>query len=70
MRGHHIYKEIWTPVIGEDLMCEREPVDPYAVAVINDSSLVEMDPRPRHHPLQDPPVLQSRGTLFKRLQNL
>ena len=37
MRGHHIYKEIWTPVIGEDLMFEREPsnsMDPYAVAVI------------------------------------
>ena len=39
MRGHHVhvYKEIWTPVIGKDLMCEREPsnsVDPYAVAVI------------------------------------
>ena len=37
MRGHHVYKEIWTPVIDEDLMCEREPsnsVDPYAVAVI------------------------------------
>ena len=37
VRGHHVYKEIWKPVIGEDLMREREQsnsVDPYAVAVI------------------------------------
>ena len=35
VRGHHVYKEIWTPVIGEDLMCESSnSVDPYAVAVI------------------------------------
>ena len=36
-RPTRIYKEIWAPAIGEDLMCEREPsnsVDPYAVAVI------------------------------------
>jgi len=37
IRGHHIYKEIWTPVIGEELTCAIEDGnewDPYAVAII------------------------------------
>ena len=25
IRGHHIYKSIWNPVIGEDLEVRREP---------------------------------------------
>ena len=25
VRGHHIYKEIWTPVVGEELQLQREP---------------------------------------------
>ena len=36
IRGHHIYKEIWTPSIGEVLQCEKEEGnshDLYAVAV-------------------------------------
>ena len=36
IRGHHIYKEIWTPVEGEVLPCTREvgnSRDPMAVAV-------------------------------------
>ena len=24
VRGHHIYKSVWTPVIGEDLYLEPE----------------------------------------------
>ena len=24
IRGHHVYKTVWTPVIGEILSCERE----------------------------------------------
>ncbi len=37
IRGYHIYKEIWTPEIEENLVCTREPrnaVDRYAVAVV------------------------------------
>ena len=37
IRGHHVYKEIWDPVNGEELPCEREignSSDPLAVAVI------------------------------------
>ena len=25
MRGYHVYKDIWAAMIGEDLLCEREP---------------------------------------------
>ena len=39
IRGYHIYGEVWTVIIGEQLLCEREPgnvVDRYAVAVQKD----------------------------------
>ena len=38
VRGFHIYKDIWSPLIGEQLKCAREtgnPLDRYAVAVVN-----------------------------------
>ena len=25
--GHHVYKSRWNPVLGEVLLCEREPHD-------------------------------------------
>jgi len=31
IRQHHVYKEIWTPIIGEELACAD--YDPYAVKV-------------------------------------
>ena len=34
--GFHVYNNIWRPVIGKELRCQREkdnPRDPYAVAV-------------------------------------
>ena len=37
VRGHHIYKTVWTPVIGEELPVEREEDnqhDQHAVAVV------------------------------------
>ena len=37
IRGHHIYKEIWTPTIDERLECVREcnnDKDKYAVAML------------------------------------
>ena len=36
VRGYRIYKDIWDPVIGEELQCERERdngSDRYAVAL-------------------------------------
>jgi len=43
IRGHHKYKEIWTPVIGEELTCAIEDGnewDPYAVAIIKVRTVV------------------------------
>ena len=36
IRGYHVYKDTLTPVIGEEVNCEREPgnrEDPYTVAI-------------------------------------
>lgn len=41
--GHHIYKDIWTPILQEELNCEREPSnqhDKYAVKVIKEGKTV------------------------------
>ena len=35
IRGYHVYKDIWVPIIGEILFCEQEPgneEDRFAVA--------------------------------------
>ena len=35
--GHHVFKEIWTPFIGEDLECKRDEAntrDAYAVGIM------------------------------------
>ena len=37
MRGYHVYKDIWTASVGEELPCQREngnPADPFAVVVV------------------------------------
>ena len=37
IRGHHVYKDVWLPVISEDLMCQRELGNPrnlFAVSVL------------------------------------
>ena len=43
VRGHHVYKDDWTPTLGEILECKREPQnekDPNAVAVTKDGKVV------------------------------
>ena len=48
IRGHHVYKRIWTPVIGEVLDAERErnnSSDKHAVAVTRNGSIVGHVPR-------------------------
>ena len=43
IRGYHAYKDIWNPVIGEELPLNREPVnttDEYAAAAVKDSCVV------------------------------
>lgn len=29
VRGHHVYKDEWTPTLGESLNCVREPLNEY-----------------------------------------
>ena len=48
VRGYHIYKKSWTPVIGEVLLVERKEDnqhDDYAVAVMKNGDIVGHAPR-------------------------
>ena len=48
IRGHHIYKDIWIPFIGEILRVEQEAnntTDRFAVAVVRDETVVGHVPR-------------------------
>ena len=48
VRGHHIYKSVWTPVVGQQLPVLREPGNPHdnrAVAVFLDGSVIGHVPR-------------------------
>jgi len=43
VRGYQVYKDIWTPVIGEQLLCQKEegnPNDRCAVSVLHLSTVV------------------------------
>ena len=43
IRGHHIYKDIWTPFVSEILCVEQEAhntADHFAVAVVKDETVV------------------------------
>ena len=43
IRGYHVYKEVWSAVVGETLACHRETrnlIDPYAVAVMRSGEVV------------------------------
>ena len=62
-RGHHIYKQVWTPFVRE-LTCTREienTKDPFAVAMVCRSTVVG------HVPLKDIsrmcPVLSKEGSI-------
>ena len=44
VKGYHVYKTLWNPLIGEFLSCEREPdnpMDKYAVFVKKENKIVE-----------------------------
>ena len=48
VRGFHVYREIWSPVLGEELSTQQEPGNPedrYAVAVMRSGSIVGHIPR-------------------------
>ena len=43
LRGHHVYKDVWSPVIGDELPVEVEEhntFDEFAVAVMKSSNVV------------------------------
>ena len=48
IRGHHVYKDIFTPTIGKILQSRREPdnsYDSFAVAIIENDTIVRHVPR-------------------------
>ncbi len=48
VRGHHVYKRIWTPTVGEQLQLRPEEdneSDPRAVAVLKHGVIVRHLPR-------------------------
>ena len=48
IRGHHVYKSLWNPVLGEVLLCEKKPhnaTDRYSVAVTKRGVVVGHLPR-------------------------
>ena len=49
VRGHHVYKHIWTPGIGEELSVEKEPGnlhDSFAVSMVKNDSVAQLKPAP------------------------
>ncbi len=48
VRGYHTYQRVCTAVVGEELPCQRETVNPrdlFAVAVLKDEAIVGHVPR-------------------------
>ena len=42
VKGYHVYKTLWNPLIGEFLWCDREPDDPmdkYALCVKKENKI-------------------------------
>ena len=43
IRGYHVYNDIWTTIVGEELECAREvgnAKDRYAVSILRGSDIV------------------------------
>ena len=48
IRGHHVYKDVWTPVIGEELISQQELGnlrDPFIVSLVKGTTIVGHMPR-------------------------
>ena len=55
VRGHHIYKKVWTPTLGEILKVFPEPCnkhDRYAVCVKKEDAIVGHVPREQAKPVR------------------
>ena len=63
----YVYKDVWRPVIGEELRCQREednPRDPYAVTVTK--SRIEVVGHVPRYPPQGSGNFWPRGIFFLR----
>ena len=43
IRGYHVYRDVWSAVVDEELACKREPFnasDPFAVAVVKGDTTI------------------------------
>ena len=40
IRGYHVYKDVWTPVMEEMLLLRKEPTNENAAAVLNEDGVV------------------------------
>ena len=48
IRGYHVYRDVWSAVVDEELACKREPFnasDPFAVAVVKGDTTIGHVPR-------------------------
>ena len=48
VRGYHVYKDIWIPVVREEFQCLREgrnQLDPFAVAVMRGGTVISRVPK-------------------------
>ena len=48
IRGHHVYKRVWTPVFGEVLKCSIEDdneEDTYAISVVKSGKIIGHVPK-------------------------
>ena len=68
--GHHIYKDVWTPVVDEGLNCRREEgniSDPYAVAIIKSGNVVGHVRMPRQISAACNLFIQKRGIIVSKV---
>ena len=49
VRGYHVYNETWEAVIGEQLTCERDTTNWFAVAVMKLDAIVGHLPKRTYH---------------------
>ena len=48
IRGYHVYRDVWSAVVDEELACKREPFnasDPFAVSVVKGETTLDHVPK-------------------------
>ena len=66
VKGYHVYKTLWSSLIGEFLSCEREPdnpMDKYAICVKKENKIVG------HFPLENLINLRKQYFIFSEQMN-